>query len=79
MHGRRQAVAATTDDRLPLPQQRRSPLSWMALASSAVILAASPAAHALEVAAEFEAKCAGCHAGGGNIIRWVGVGWEQRC
>lgn len=62
--GRRTAAAAV---------QREAPPSaspWAGLAAgAAALLLAAPSALAADVVAVYEKSCAGCHTGGGNIIR----------
>ncbi|KAL4458244.1 hypothetical protein ABPG75_013109 [Micractinium tetrahymenae] len=57
----------------PLAQQlqrrRQAAATFVGLAAAGALLLSAPQAQALDAAAVFTRSCAGCHAGGGNVIR----------
>lgn len=62
----RQADAAAASG-----SQRRAAavVPWVCRLAAAALVLAAPAALADEAASVFERSCAGCHTGGGNIVR----------
>lgn len=53
-------------------QQRRVAATFVGLAAAGALLLSPPQAQAVDAAAVFSRSCAGCHAGGGNVIRLEG-------
>ncbi|KAL4422090.1 hypothetical protein ABPG77_001558 [Micractinium sp. CCAP 211/92] len=50
-------------------QQQRAAATFVGLAAAGALLLSPPQAQAVDAAAVFSRSCAGCHAGGGNVIR----------